>query len=131
MAKNICFPLFLALFFYLCATIFAQNNGGPQAVHISNVMPINSLAFHITCKVQGSVTISREIWPHEESGFEVKKNDVHYCVAKWGVAFADLHGFEPARDSGHSKIFWAVNRDGFFLSYDQISWAKKAVWQKE
>lgn len=52
-------------------------------------------------------------------------------MALWGKELADWHGFEPARDSGHLDIFWKLNKDGVFLSYDKSKWDKKADWETE
>ena len=129
MVNNSCLTLFLALFFYLCVTIFATVS--PQEVHIISAMDDNALPININCKVQEGLRISRQLRAREVFEFNVNENDVYFCMAVGGKELADWHGFEPARDSGHLDIFWKLNKDGVFLSYDKSKWDKKADWETE
>ncbi|KAF4355362.1 hypothetical protein F8388_026632 [Cannabis sativa] len=50
--------------------------------------------------------------------------------AIWGRFMGSWHGFQPKRDLNNS-VFWLIKPNGFFLSWDNSTWVKKALWETE
>lgn len=73
----------------------------------------------------------------EEYKWVAEEKDLYFCEAIWGTRFvASWHAFQPKRDlsrggGGRGSVFWLVQKDGFFLSYDNSTWVKKSTWETE
>ncbi|GKU98578.1 hypothetical protein SLEP1_g11564 [Rubroshorea leprosula] len=128
---------FLVVFFFFSASKaleeHKQQNGAVTTVHIIDGMAKNSEAIQVRCSSSSSGDLGqRTIRPGDNYVWSVKfEKDVYYCAAVWGSYFASVHAFEPERDSGHGTVFWLVYENGFFLSWDNSSWVKKADWETE
>lgn len=69
----------------------------------------------------------------EECEWVVKDRvNLYYCEALWTKYMASWNGFQKKRDSGHLSVYWRIQENGFFISWNNNStWTKKAVWETE
>ncbi|CAK9164602.1 unnamed protein product [Ilex paraguariensis] len=133
MATTLHCPILLALVFYLSTTSFAGDSAvvARPVVHIISAMNKNTAPINLRCKVNGAVKILHALNAGEDYQWSAAENDVYYCDVIWDRWFAAWHGFEPKRDQGQETIFWKVNKDGFFFSWDRSRWEKKFSWETD
>ncbi|KAF4367260.1 hypothetical protein G4B88_026767 [Cannabis sativa] len=68
-------------------------------------------------------------WGGPTYHFDVNENNnVVNLQANWASLYAAVNVFDPARDIGHTSVYWLVKPDGLYLSWDNSSWQQKAVW---
>ena len=55
---------------------------------------------------------------------------IYYLETTLGSLSARVRVFEPGRDAGNSIVYSLVEEDGFYLSYDKVSWEIIDTWHK-
>ena len=55
---------------------------------------------------------------------------IYYLETTLGSQSARVPVFKPMRDGGHNIVYSLVDEDGFYLSYDKVSWEIIDTWHK-
>ncbi|KAI8537881.1 hypothetical protein RHMOL_Rhmol09G0058700 [Rhododendron molle] len=128
------FPLLLTL---VLSSLSIEIACGTPVITIINGLPKDSPPLIMKCRTNATDVVTGHVIGHPVNTGEVhiltlKTNDLYHCFAMWGLKFADFESFDPKRDTGHRKIIWKVNKDGFFLRYGKCTrWRKEADWETE
>ncbi|KAJ4829313.1 hypothetical protein Tsubulata_019039 [Turnera subulata] len=128
------FLLFLNLAFLFSAAIATKVNTENQpTVYIINSMPPNSQSIEVNCSSASSPIVDRELLVTEAYQLNVESKIPYLCIARMTQRryIQIFDAYLPSRDKAHCKIYWLVNQDGFYLSWDRDKWVRKALWQSE
>ncbi|OAY28195.1 hypothetical protein MANES_15G049200v8 [Manihot esculenta] len=106
---------------------------GDTIVHVLNGLPKGSQALQNDFKSNDtSIPIIRKIMgAGEEYHWKVEGGVEYTCFSVWTSNFQKWTVFEPRRDQNHADVFWVVKEDGFYRSWDNKTWVKKAEWESE
>lgn len=120
----------------ITATSLATNNQKNErkfaTVHIINALPKNSSgSLNLRCVSRHTELGVQTLKGGDEYNWIVTQRALFYCEALWIRFIASWHAFQPKRDSGHDSVFWKVQENGFFLSWDNSTWIRRAVWETE
>ena len=122
--------LFLALVVSACfcsAIVTAKDistNKEPKAgIHFHNPFPKQAKAMHFTCSSKSFTVLSGQ-----DHDWTVPMYKVESCQVVWGHSSASFDAYDPDIDLGHAVVFLMAKNDGFFHSWDQLTWDKKAGW---
>lgn len=89
-----------------------------RVAFLSNSKPVN-----VTCTSGGFFSLRGE----SNRSWAVPIDKVENRQAVWSHSSASIVAFDPNTDIGH-LVYWFAKFDGFFRSYDTITWEKKASW---
>lgn len=67
--------------------------------------------------------------PGKTHQWVVPLKKVESCHAQWGHSEATFNAFDAQSDLGHVTVYWLVKLDGFYRSWDNFNWGKRASWQ--
>lgn len=119
----------LVLIVLVASSLFITISGA-TSVHVVNSMPKKSGQVRIHCSSEHIDLGSHILIEGEDYNWAVEEKAVYFCEAvRLPRNFASWHAFEPERDVGHDSVFWLVQEDGFYLSWDNSTWDKQATWE--
>ena len=128
------FPFLLSLAFFSLLVKMGCVGATNVTVHFINNMPkCISEAVYIRCNPYGSLSyVEHSLQVGEDYQWTPPKPDeTYYCVSFWQSSFGDWHGYDPKRDSGHPLVYFNINKNGFYLGYDEAHLKPIAAWQTE
>ncbi|KAG6781447.1 hypothetical protein POTOM_014352 [Populus tomentosa] len=123
--------LVLQLCFLSAATTNEHDDHPLPTVHVINALPKSSKAMNVSCSSNTIDIGEQSLVNGEVYKWRVSQRKLHYCVAIWERFFASWHAFQPRRDGNHETLFWMVEEDGFFISWDKAKWILMHLVQKE
>jgi len=123
--------LVLQLCFLSTATTNEHDDHPLPTVYVINALPKSSKAMNVSCSSNNIDIGEQSLVNGEVYKWRVSKRKLHYCVAIWERFFASWHAFQPRRDGNHETLFWMVEEDGFFISWDKAKWVRKYRWETE
>lgn len=123
--------LVLQLCFLSAATTNEHDDHPLPTVHVINALPKSSKAMNVSCSSNNIDIGEQSLVNGEVYKWRVSQRKLHYCVAIWERFFASWHAFQPRRDGNHETLFWMVEEDGFFISWDKAKWVRKYRWETE
>ncbi|KAF4367262.1 hypothetical protein G4B88_026769 [Cannabis sativa] len=137
--KSLFFIFLLNIVFISSTYQKTTTNASPQrrrfntttTVHIITSNPSNKLIrIRVSNTKQSFYSLETTLKWGESYKFVAEERCLYYCEAIWGRFMGSWHGFQPKRDLNNS-VFWLIKPNGFFLSWDNSTWVKKALWETE
>lgn len=134
---TIFFCLVLSTSFKTTLTYSPQQGKKLATIHIiTNSLPKNNpnpVEFKLRCtnSKQNYFGVETTLKWGDDYQFGVEERATYFCETLWGRYFGSWHAFQPKRDIGHESLFWLVKPSGFFFSWDNSTWVKKAVWETD
>ncbi|KAI4338167.1 hypothetical protein L6164_016511 [Bauhinia variegata] len=113
-----------AAFFFALAFCFSSTSAKESTIRLYASFPQYSKALNFTCSTQAFL-LQYYIGPGHE--WYVDRNRVESCNVTWGHSHASFKAFDYV-DKDYPLVYWNVKFDGFFQSYDDRIYHKKASW---
>ncbi|CAK7346262.1 unnamed protein product [Dovyalis caffra] len=100
-------------------------------VQVINSLPPNSQTLQVSCDTENIDLGEHTLSVGQVYEWKVEKKSIYYCAAQWKLYFASWHAFELPRDENREMVYWAVRKDGFYLSWDKTKWVRNSTWETE
>ncbi|KDP27635.1 hypothetical protein JCGZ_19640 [Jatropha curcas] len=124
--------LAISSFFFATSTSIIDNHRDEATtVYIINGLPKSSETMQVRCSSKSTSPDPRSLDAGEEYNWTVKEKGMYKCYSVWREFFQVWHAFQPRRDRNYREVFWVVKEDGFYLSWNNSSWVRKAIWESE
>lgn len=80
----------------------------------------------LTCLSRGGII--GHLDPQKLYHFTYPADQSESCNANWHGLQAQFIAYDPKNDQGHPIIYWNVEKDGLYQSYDNKNFVKKVGW---
>ena len=132
MANHSLFSLVLVVISFMCLIAYGKSYDPLPTLEVMNGLPESyvSQTLDIRIKSQHRPLDERTLRVGESFQLMVATPTTYYLYTTLGSQSASVSVFEPTRDGGHSIVYSLVKEDGFYLSYDKVTWKIIDTWQK-
>nr|KYP47065.1 hypothetical protein KK1_031295 [Cajanus cajan] len=109
----------------------------PSMIHYSNNTEMKIVVITITSGMSHSDPPLFYFFNNEETQtyLEPGKSFVKFTnfdrkiiLMYWDVLCAIFYAYDPSSEGDHQRIYWLVNPEGVFHSWDNKSWEKRKSW---
>ena len=134
MGNHSLFSLVLVVISFTCLISFGKSSESSDLpiLDVTNGLPesYKSQPLDIRIKSQNRPLHQQILKVGESFQLRIATPTIYYLETTLGSLSARVRVFEPGRDAGHSIVYSLVKEDGFYLSYDKVSWEIIDTWHK-
>ena len=103
-----------------------QTNIYQVAISLTVALPRQGMWVSFDCGMPGTFQLA----PNGHRQWTVPSDtQVDSCSATWGHSSASFSAYDASYDGGYVTVFWIVKLDGFYHSWDNFNWEKRASWE--